>query len=117
MSSVPEVQFVETDGGFIGYQVFGSGPPDLWVGRAGIGHLELMWDHPQVAALLWRLADFARVIVVDPLGFGVSDPGEPSKVGRWEYTVDDMRAVLAAVGSDRGVLVGFGSASTGALFG
>lgn len=102
----PETRYVErSDGVSIAYQVFGSGPRDVvWV-PGFISHLDLMWSEPHFVALLRRLASFARVIMYDKPGTGLSDP--ISHVPLVEERRDDLRTVLDAVGSRRPVLMGF----------
>ncbi len=58
----------------IAYQVIGTGPFDLVFMHGWISHIEHMWDEPRMARFLDRLASFARVIVMDKRGSGLSDP-------------------------------------------
>ncbi|MBI2169587.1 MAG: adenylate/guanylate cyclase domain-containing protein [Actinobacteria bacterium] len=98
----------------IAYRVEGSGP-DLLVAPGFISHLEWAMDEPVVARFSERLASFSRVIVFDKRGCGLSDPvsGPPSL----EENVQDMRAVLDAVGSERAVIFGVSEGgSTAMLF-
>ncbi len=95
----------------IAYQVFGSGPLDLIYGRTAISHLELVWEQPEVAHLFRELSTFARVIEWDKRGVGLSDRavGTPTLEDR----MDDVRAVMDAVGSQRAVI--FGASDTAAM--
>lgn len=115
VTAVPEVHYALSGGVSIAYQVFGSGPLDIVICRSGVGHLELMWEHPKVAQLLEHVGSFGRTMVFDAQGFGLSDLGDPAHVGKWEGTVDNGVAVMDAVGSTRAVVVGFGAAVTGTL--
>ena len=88
----------------IAYQAFGNGPLDLVFVPGFISHLELAWEEPYLARFLRRLATFTRVIFFDKRGTGLSDPVSrpPGLVER----MDDIRAVLDAVGSQRAALFG-----------
>src|SRR6476619_1690485 len=76
-----------------------------------MGHVETYWESPETAAFLLRLASFTRLIVLDKRGTGMSDRvvGAPTMVER----IDDVRAVMAAVGSTRAAL--YGSSEGGAI--
>ena len=102
----PETRYVERpDGVNIAFQVFGSGPRDIvWV-PGFISHLDLAWGEPHFVAMLRRLASFARVILYDKPGTGLSDP--IAHVPLVEERRDDLRLVLDTVGSQRPVLMGF----------
>jgi class 3 adenylate cyclase len=88
----------------IAYQVFGSGPVDVVVVWGTFSHVELMWEEPGMARFLNRLGRFARVIHLDKRGSGLSDaiPGIPTL----EERMDDVRAVMDAVGSERAFILG-----------
>ena len=88
----------------VAYQVIGEGPPDLVLVPGFVSHVEAAWDWPYLARFLHRLASFARLIVFDKRGTGLSDPTKrpPSLAER----VDDIRAVMDAVGIDRAHLLG-----------
>jgi len=66
--------------------------------------VEYLWEMPRVAAILERLATYARVITWDKRGTGLSDPvtGLPPL----EERMDDMLAVLDAADSDSAALFG-----------
>ena len=88
----------------IAYQVLGDGPFDVvWV-PPSVTHVELIWEIPGLAAYLQRIASFARLILFDKRGTGMSDrvSGAPSL----ETRMDDVRAVMDAAGSERAALIG-----------
>lgn len=89
----------------IAYQVWGDGPVDLVITPGIISHVEFFHEIPGYTAYLERLARFARVIVFDKRGTGLSD--RPDDVGTLDERMDDMRAVMDAVGSDRAALMGW----------
>jgi class 3 adenylate cyclase len=79
--------------------VVGDGPIDLVVMPSWINQVEHVWTLPAGASFMERLAAFARVIVFDRRGTGLSDPlVEPLPL---EEQVDDVTTVLDAVGSER----------------
>ena len=104
---LPETRYAVTpDGLHIGYQVFGSGPYDL-VFIDVLSNVDAGWDIPSWAAALRAFGQHARVIQFDRRGLGVSDrPASPHDQAL-ELAVDDLRAVLDAVGSTRPIIYGF----------
>jgi len=88
----------------IAYQVCGTGPVDLVFVMGWVSHLEYFWKEPSFARFLSRLASFSRLILFDKRGTGLSDP--VTHLPTLEQRMDDVRAVLDAVGSTRAVLLG-----------
>jgi pimeloyl-ACP methyl ester carboxylesterase len=105
----PEVGYARNGEVAIGYVAIGDGPDDL-VYLSPINNLDLMWDNPRYAQFLRSLSSFGRVIVVDRRGTGVSDRYSPDDLPPLEDLVDDLLAVLDAVGSERAALFGFSDA-------
>ena len=100
------IQYARSGDLHIAYQVVGDGPLDLvWV-QGWVSHLELMWEQPEYAAFLRRLAAFSRLILFDKRGTGLSDSVRTDELPTLEERMDDVRAVLDAVGSERAVLFG-----------
>jgi pimeloyl-ACP methyl ester carboxylesterase len=99
----------------IAYAVSGQGPPDLVFFHGFAGNIEIENEIPFQAAFLERLAGFSQLITFDRRGTGLSDRlREPATL---EVRMDDLRAVLDAVGSERAVLFGtFEAASICMLF-
>jgi class 3 adenylate cyclase len=89
----------------IAYQVVGTGAIDLVLVPGFISHLELDWAEPRSAHFLRRLASFSRLIRFDKRGTGLSD--RPGGLPDLETRMDDVRAVLDAVGSERAALLGY----------
>ena len=85
-------------------QVFGSGPIDLVLVPGFVSQIENYWEHPDLARWLLRLSSFARVIMFDKRGTGLSDP--VSEAPSLDQRMDDVRAVMDAVGTDRAAQVG-----------
>ncbi len=69
----PETKYARSGDLHIAYQVFGHGPFDLVYIPGWVSHLEMMWEEPAVAYRLRRLGSFARTIVIDKRGTGMSD--------------------------------------------
>jgi pimeloyl-ACP methyl ester carboxylesterase len=90
----------------IAYQVVGTGPIDLVFVMGWVSHLEEFWTEPSFAAFLRRLASRARLILFDKRGTGLSDRVAESELPSLEQRIDDVRAVMEAVGSERAVLLG-----------
>jgi class 3 adenylate cyclase/pimeloyl-ACP methyl ester carboxylesterase len=88
----------------IAYRSVGNGLPDLVFISGAISNLELDWDEPLYADFMQRLASIARVITFDRRGVGISDRVPSPSL---EERMDDVRAVMDAVGSERAVLFGF----------
>ena len=88
----------------IAYQVLGSGPIDLVFVKGWVTHLEYAWRAPSFARFLRQLAGSARLIMFDKRGTGLSDP--VTEMPTLEQRMDDVRAVMDAVGSRRAVLLG-----------
>jgi class 3 adenylate cyclase len=89
----------------VAYQVLGDGP-DLVLLPGWISHVEACWELPALAGFLERLASFTRLILIDKRGTGLSDPLPRGQVATLEERMDDIRAVLDAVGSTRAALFG-----------
>jgi class 3 adenylate cyclase len=89
----------------IAYQVVGEGPRDLVLVPGFVSHLEHDWEHPGYGRFLARLASFSRLIRFDKRGTGLSD--RPGGLPDLETRMDDVRAVMDAVGSERAALFGF----------
>jgi len=89
----------------IAYQVVGAGPLDLVLVPGFVSHLDNDWEEPRPAHGLRRLASFSRLIRFDKRGTGLSDRsvGLPDL----ETRMDDVRAVMDAVGSERAALYGY----------
>jgi class 3 adenylate cyclase len=101
--NAPPVQYADSGGVEIAYQVLGEGPPDLIWAAGAITHLGVMWEHPGYRRFCQQLASFTRLILFDKRGMGLS---ERVRAGTLEERMDDVRAVLDAAGSERAALAG-----------
>jgi class 3 adenylate cyclase len=108
---VPKTQYAKSGDVRIAYQVVGQGPFDLVFVPGFISNLDVAWEEPQRARVWTRLASFARLIMFDKRGTGLSD--RTVGVPTLEERMDDVRAVMDAVGSQRAAL--FGISEGGAM--
>lgn len=102
----PETRYTQVDGLNIAYQVVGEGPFDLLYIPGFVSNVELAWEEPSFAHFLRRLASFSRLILFDKRGTGMSDRLPTDRLPTLEERMDDVRAVLDAVGSERVALFG-----------
>jgi len=99
-----ETHYANSGGVSIAYQVHGNGPIDLVLVPGFVSQVELLWEEPTVARFLRRLTSFARLLVFDKRGQGLSDrPGRPPTL---EESMDDLRAAIEAAGFERPALFG-----------
>src|ERR1700761_62135 len=98
-----QTRYVLSGDHYIAYQVIGDGPIDVVYVPAWISQIEHYWEHPVVARYFRRLSSFARLIMFDRRGTGLSDPvpGAPTL----EEQMDDVAAVMDAAGSEQAVLL------------
>jgi class 3 adenylate cyclase len=106
-------RYADSDGVNIAYQMIGSG--ELTVVDVGgfATHIELVWDHPGVAALYERLARYAQVVIFDKRGCGLSD--RVMDAPSLEQRVADLRAVIDDIGVERVVLYGTGDGGAASI--
>ncbi|HWW62564.1 MAG TPA: alpha/beta fold hydrolase [Thermoanaerobaculia bacterium] len=102
--AMPKVRYARSGDVNIAYEVLGDGPRDLVFVMGWISHLDYFWADPSFARFLRRLASFSRLILFDKRGTGLSD--RVGDLPTLEQRMDDVRAVLDAVGSERAALVG-----------
>jgi DNA-binding winged helix-turn-helix (wHTH) protein/pimeloyl-ACP methyl ester carboxylesterase len=103
---VPETRYALSGDVNIAYQTLGSAPLDLVFVMGWVSHLEYFWREPSVARFLRRLATFSRLILFDKRGTGLSDRVPLDQLPTLEQRMDDVRAVLEAVGSERAAIIG-----------
>jgi class 3 adenylate cyclase len=116
VSDMPETRFTRVDDLDIAYQVVGPGAElDLVFIPGWVSHLEVMWELPEFAYFLERLAAMGRLILFDKRGTGLSDrvAGTPTL----EQRADDIAAVMDAAGSSRAAIAAWGEgAGIAAMF-
>lgn len=103
---MPETMYARSGDVNIAYQVVGDAPLDLVFVMGWVSHLEYFWNEPSFARFLMRLASFARLILFDKRGTGLSDRVPNNELPTLEQRMDDVRAVMDAAGSERAALCG-----------
>jgi class 3 adenylate cyclase len=101
---IPVTRYAHSGDVSIAYQVIGDAPRDLVMVLGWVSNIEVMWEEPMLSRFVTRLASFARVILFDKRGTGLSD--RVTNLPGLEVRMDDVRAVLDAVGSERAALFG-----------
>jgi pimeloyl-ACP methyl ester carboxylesterase len=104
VTAPPETRYARSGDVNIAYQVTGEGPFDLVYVPGFVSHVELGWQVPALAAFMRKLGSFCRLIRLDKRGTGMSD--RVSGAPMLEERMDDVRAVLDAVGSEHAALLG-----------
>jgi len=99
------IRYAQSGDVSIAYQVTGDGPLDLVLVPGFVSHLEYDWEEPRHAAFLERLASFSRLIRLDKRGTGLSD--RHGGIADLETTMDDVRVVMDAVGTEHAALFAY----------
>ena len=107
LTNRPETHYATSGDLQIAYQAFGAGPALVWV-SGWVSQLDLYWEEPSVARFLQRLGSFARVIVFDRRGIGLSDRIHSHSVPTIEERTDDICAVLDELAVERAAVLGQG---------
>ncbi len=105
-----ETRYAKSGDVNIGYQVLGKGPPDLVLVPGWVSNIDVFWEEPTLARFLTRLASFSRLILFDKRGTGLSD--RVADMPNLEVRMDDVRAVMNAVGSEFAALFGYSEGGT-----
>ncbi|RPI22253.1 MAG: alpha/beta hydrolase, partial [Actinobacteria bacterium] len=103
---MPTTRYARSGDVNIAYQVTGDGPTDLVYVPGWVSNIEVMWEDPGLARFLNRLASFSRLITFDKRGTGLSDAVPIDQLPTLEVRMDDLRAVMDAVGSSQATLLG-----------
>ncbi|MFL6090396.1 MAG: alpha/beta fold hydrolase [Aeromicrobium sp.] len=109
----PETRYAKKGDISIAYQVVGDGPTNVVLSSGIVSHMALMWSEPEANAMLQRIASFARLILFDKPGTGLSDPvaGPPSA----EQRAEDIKAVMDALDVSSAVILGYSEGGTAAV--
>jgi class 3 adenylate cyclase len=111
-----QTKYARAAGGHVAYQVLGAGPLDLLhVGYGNLISVDMRDEEPHVRRFEHRLASFSRLIRFDSRGIGLSDPLPPGTLPGVEREVEDLVAVLDAVGSARASLLAVGGSALAGL--
>ena len=99
------IGYAESGDHSIAYQVTGAGDVDLVLVPGFVSHLEYDWEEPRHAAFLEQLGSFSRLIRLDKRGTGLSD--RHGGIADLETRMDDIRAVMDAVGTESAAIFGY----------
>jgi class 3 adenylate cyclase/pimeloyl-ACP methyl ester carboxylesterase len=99
----PRFGYADSDGLDIAYVVYGDGPLDLLVVTGMIGHIGMIEELPWYREVVERVPRFARLIMMDKRGEGLSDGH--GRLATFEDGIDDVRCVMDAAGSERAVIM------------
>jgi class 3 adenylate cyclase/pimeloyl-ACP methyl ester carboxylesterase len=102
----PETRYATRGDIHVAYHVVGDAAQDLVLVSTWFSHLEAQWEFPPFAYYLRRLSSFSRLISFDKYGIGLSDPIPSRNLPPLEDWMDDVRAVMDAVDSERAVVMG-----------
>ena len=100
----PETRYARSGDVNIAYQALGNGPRDLVLVLGWVSNIEIVWEESAFARFLTRLASFTRLILLDKRGTGLSD--RVADLPSLEVRMDDVRAAMDVVGSERAALFG-----------
>jgi class 3 adenylate cyclase/pimeloyl-ACP methyl ester carboxylesterase len=106
----PETRYARKGETSIAYQVAGDGPIDLVFASGIVTNMSLMWSDPEANAMLRRITSFARLVMFDKPGTGLSDPiaGPPTA----EQRMEDIVAVMDTVGIEHAAIMGYSEGGT-----
>jgi class 3 adenylate cyclase len=114
MLAAPPTRYARSGEARIAFQVIGDGPPDVVVVGGPASHLDLQWEDSETARVRRRYGSFARAIFFDRRGTGLSDPVD--RLPSLDLQMDDLDAVLDAVGVERVALIGAVEAGLCAMY-
>lgn len=108
-----EIRYVQNQGAHLAYQVVGDGPVDLLFVHGFVSHLDIAWDNPEYQQFFEHVGQYARIILFDKRGVGVSD--RDVETSTLEQTVHDARAILDATGSTQAFIMGTSESGAAAV--
>jgi class 3 adenylate cyclase len=112
--TLARTQYARSGDADIAYRVTGDGPRDVVLAFDFASHLEEVASHPMVAQFIGGLERFARVLLFDMRGIGMSG-GVSSASAALESWMDDVVAVMESAGSRRATFVAQGHAAQMAM--
>src|SRR5215210_7496043 len=98
----------------LAYQVVGEGDVDIVLVPSFVSHIEFYWAHPAIKAFLDRLTSFARLVIFDKAGTGLSDP--VSGIPTLEERAAEVEAIMDAAGMERAAVFGLSEGGPAAIF-
>ena len=87
-----DIQFARSGDVQVAYHVVGDGPIDLVYVQGAWSHLEVEWELPAYRRFCELLGEFARVILFDKRGMGMSDRVDGATP--LDVRMDDIRAPI-----------------------
>ncbi len=100
---IPRTLYAKSGDVHVAYQTLGEGPINIIYVQGAFTHLGTMWELPAFQRFCQQLSSFARLTWFDKRGMGLSDRVQ---AGTLDERMDDMRAVMDAVGAPNAVLLG-----------
>jgi len=101
---LPTTRYAKSRDVHVAYQVFGDGPVNLVIAPPFVSNIENYWDEPEFSRWLLRLASYARIVMLDKRGTGMSD--RVTELPGLDERMDDVRAVLDAADMEQAALLG-----------
>ncbi|MGI9624483.1 MAG: alpha/beta fold hydrolase [Acidimicrobiales bacterium] len=102
----PPIKYTESRGHSVAYSAFGDGDETVVLINGFAGNLDIAWESPVITEFYSRLSSFARLIVYDKVGTGVSDRLGPGQLDTLEDRMTDLLAVLDSESVDRATIMG-----------
>src|SRR5258708_18452737 len=99
------IKYAKSGDVHIAYRIFGEGPRDMVLIPGTLSHVEVFWEFAAEEYLLKRLTSFARVIIFDKRGQGLSDRVVAEQT--LDERIGDVRAVMDAAGSTSATVYGW----------
>ncbi len=110
----PKTRYAQYGDVNLAYQVVGEGDVDIVLVPSFVSHVEFYWAHPAIKAFLDRLTSFARLVIFDKAGTGLSDP--VSGIPTLEERAGEVEAVMDAAGLERAAVFGLSEGGPSAIF-
>src|SRR2546423_5130884 len=102
-----DIRYAKSGGVNVAHRIVGSGPVDLVYVGGWVTHLEVWEEDPRIARFMGSLGRFARLVEFDKRGTGLSDRVPEDRLPTMEERMDDIRAVMDAVGLEQASILGF----------
>ena len=100
----PVTRYAKCGDVHIAYQTFGEGSVNLVVAPPFVSNIENYWDEPDFARWLHRFGSYARCVMFDKRGTGMSD--RVAELPGLDVRMEDLTAVMDAVGLERSAVMG-----------
>ncbi len=110
----PKTQYAKHGDINLAYQVVGEGDVDIVLVPSFVSHIEFFWSHPAIKSFFDRITRFARLLIFDKAGTGLSDP--VSGIPTLEERADEVEAVMDAAGMQRAAVFGLSEGGPAAIY-